>query len=78
MASTSLQHALDLALELSIKERAELAQGVLASLDGEPDPDCGEAWESEIVERMEKLAAGQTKLVASEDVLRRIDERLRR
>ena len=78
MTSTALKHALDIALELSAKERAELAQDVLASLDGEADADCVEAWESEITERLDKLGSGQSKLVASDDALRRIDERLRR
>lgn len=78
MVSTALKRALDLALELPAKERAELAQDVLASLDGEPDPDTSQAWESEIIERMEKLEVGESKLLSSEDALSRIDDCLRR
>lgn len=78
MPSNALKRALDLALELPVRERAELAQDVLASLDGEADPDCTQAWDSEIAGRLDKLKTGQSKRVAPEDVLRRIDDRLRR
>jgi hypothetical protein len=78
MPSSSLKRALDLALELPVQERAELAQDVLASLDGEPDSDAAQAWESEIAERVEKLESGQSKLVDAKDAIRRIDDRLRR
>ena len=78
MPSTGLKHALDLALGLPARERAELAQDVLASLDGEADSDSVQAWESEIAERMEKLESGHSKLVDAKDAIRRIDDRLRR
>ena len=78
MTSATLKRALDLALELPPEERAELARDVLASLDGEPDPDCAQAWDSEITERMAKLESGQSKPVGWDEALRRIDDRLRR
>jgi hypothetical protein len=78
MPSTGLKRALDLALGLPARERAELAQDVLASLDGEADSDSAQAWESEIAERMEKFETGQSKLVDAKDAIRRIDDRLRR
>jgi len=78
MPSTALKHALDLALGLPARERAELAQDVLASLDGEADSDSVRAWESEIAGRMEKLESGQSNLVDAREAIRRIDDRLRR
>jgi hypothetical protein len=78
MPSTGLKRALDLALGLPASERAALAQDVLASLDGEADSDSGQAWESEIVARMERFESGQSKLVDAGDAIRRIDDRLRR
>ena len=45
------------AMALSVSERAEVAAGLLASLDGEPDADLEMAWEREIERRaMEALA----------------------
>ncbi len=78
MPSTCQKRALDLAFGLPARERAELAQDVLASLDGEADSDSAQAWESEIAERMEKFESGQPKLVDAKDAIRRIDDRLRR
>ena len=39
------------ALELSLRERAELAADLLASLDGEPEPDVEAAWAAEVERR---------------------------
>ncbi|HEX4158392.1 MAG TPA: addiction module protein [Rhizomicrobium sp.] len=78
MPSTSLKRVLDLALELPASKRAELAQDVLASLDGEADSDSARAWKSEIAERMERFESGHSKLVDAKDAIRRIDDRLRR
>jgi len=78
MTSAALKHALDLALELPAEERAALAHDLLASLDGPPDADAAEAWEAEIGRRLEELQSGQVQTATAEEVLRRIDERLRR
>lgn len=42
------------ALELSVEERAEIAAELLASLEGEPDPDVEAAWAREIETRAER------------------------
>ncbi|HEX4158397.1 MAG TPA: addiction module protein [Rhizomicrobium sp.] len=78
MPSTGFKRALDLALGLPARERAELAQRILACLDGEADSDSAQAWESEIAGRMEKFESGQSKLVDANGAIRRIDDRLRR
>ena len=46
------------AMRLSIGERAEIAAGLLASLDGEPDEDVEEAWAREIELRVQRIQSG--------------------
>ena len=78
MSSAALKHVLDLALELPAAERAALAHDLLASLDGAADADAAESRETEIARRLDELQSGQVQTVSAEEVLRRIDERLRR
>ena len=42
--------------------------GLLASLDGKPGPDAGEAWAAEITRRVESVRCGEATLVDWEDV----------
>ena len=49
------QAVLATALRLTVKERAELAAELLASLDGEPDEDVEAAWAAEIERRVRRL-----------------------
>ncbi len=42
------------ALQLDVRERAELAAELVASLDGEPEPDVDAAWASEIERRAQR------------------------
>jgi len=49
------QAVLATALHLTVKERAELAAELLASLDGEPDEDVEAAWAAEIECRVRRL-----------------------
>ncbi|MBK8232426.1 MAG: addiction module protein [Candidatus Eisenbacteria bacterium] len=46
------------ALRLPIPERAELAAELLASLDGEADPDVEAAWADEIQRRIARIESG--------------------
>ena len=78
MTSAALKQALDLALELPTEERAALAHDLLASLDGPPDVDAEDGWEAEIGRRLDELQSGRVRTVTAEEVLSRIDERLRR
>jgi putative addiction module component (TIGR02574 family) len=50
---------LDEALKLSIPQRAEVAAELLASLDGEPEPDAEAAWTAEIEQRFRRIRSGQ-------------------
>jgi putative addiction module component (TIGR02574 family) len=64
------------ALSLSESERAELAHDLLASLDGPPDPDATDAWEAEILRRLDQIDEGTAKLVGRTELMRRIRDRL--
>lgn len=50
-----VQAVLATALRLTVKERADLAAELLASLDGEPDEDVEAAWAIEIERRVRRL-----------------------
>ena len=78
MSSTTLQRALDLALELPENERAALAHDLIASLDGPTDPGAQQAWEAEITKRLDEVETGNARTVDADEALRRIDDRLRR
>jgi putative addiction module component (TIGR02574 family) len=56
------------AMDLSVSERAELAAGLLASLDGEPEADVEAAWASEIERRARAALANPDDDVAWETV----------
>jgi putative addiction module component (TIGR02574 family) len=52
---------LDEALRLPIPQRAEVAAELLASLDGEPEPDADAAWAAEIEQRIRRIRSGRAK-----------------
>jgi putative addiction module component (TIGR02574 family) len=60
------------ALELPVADRAELAGSILESLDQAEDESVQEAWEAEILRRMEELDSGRVKPVSHDEVLRRL------
>ena len=57
--SSTTSKLLGEALHLTVKERAELAAAILASLDGEPEDDVEQAWAVEIERRARKSLAGE-------------------
>ena len=61
-------------LDLSEVERAELANDLVASLDGPSDPDVAEAWEAEILRRLDQIDAGTAKLIDREELRKRMRE----
>ena len=65
------------ALNLPERERAQLAHDLLASLDGNPDADEAEAWEAEILRRLQQIDDGTANLVDREEMRRRMRVRLR-
>ncbi len=56
------------AMSLPVSERAELAADLLASLDGEPDPEVEAAWAAEIERRARDAHANPDDDVAWESV----------
>ena len=65
------------ALELSAKDRAELARHLLLSLEDEDrDEDAAQAWAKEIDERLEK--SDRSKAADWPTVLRRVRSKIRR
>jgi putative addiction module component (TIGR02574 family) len=72
----SAEKVLSEALTLAIRERAEIAAQLIASLDGEPEHDVEAAWAAEVDRRIEAVEAGRAKLVPWGDVERRIEEEI--
>jgi putative addiction module component (TIGR02574 family) len=66
------------ALSLSLGERAELARGLIASLDGPPDIDAEVEWDKEICRRTNEIRSGEVSLLEPDEVLSRIRTRLKR
>ena len=60
------------ALELSESERVELAHDLVASLDGRPDPGAANAWDAEIVRRLQQIDDGAVQPVDRAELARRI------
>ena len=79
--SPRAQELLREAMALSVKERADLAAELLASLDDAAAEDPAEveaAWAAEIERRARRVIAGETAGIPWEDVRRRAEAELRR
>lgn len=68
----SAAEVLEAALALSEDERAEVAAKLVASLDGEVDPDAEAAWAVEIERRLARIEAGQSRSVLMDESLARL------
>lgn len=65
------------ALQLTPRERGELAHRLLVSLDGEPEDTSeaiAKAWDEEIARRVADMEAGRTEWIPAEEVFKKIDE----
>ena len=63
------------ALQLSLKERSELAHRLLVSLDGEPEdsPEAiAKAWDEEIARRVADMDVGRIKWIPADEVMTRL------
>ena len=63
------------ALQLTPKERGELAHRLIVSLDGEPEdsPEAiAKAWDEEIARRVVDMEAGRTKWIPADEVMTRL------
>jgi putative addiction module component (TIGR02574 family) len=68
----SAAEVLEAALALTEDERAQVAAKLVASLDGESDPDAEAAWGEEIERRLARIEAGQSKNVSMAESLARL------
>jgi len=57
------------ALQLSEKDRAELAKRLLISLEDKVDDDIEQAWIAEINRRKKEIDSGEVELIPEEEVL---------
>ena len=67
----------DQLLALPSRDRARLAQLLLASLDG-TDPDAAAAWDDEIARRAADLDQGRVAGISAAEVFAEVERRLRR
>jgi putative addiction module component (TIGR02574 family) len=78
MGSRGLDKLRNEALGLTATERAELAHDLVASLDGPGEAGVAEAWDVEVLRRLEQIESGTATLVDREEFTRRMRERLTR
>lgn len=67
------------ALQLTPKERGELAHRLIVSLDGEPEdsPEAiAKAWDEEIARRVADMEAGRTKWIPADEVMTRLHAKI--
>ena len=71
---SSARRLLDAALQLSKKERGELAARLLESLDDDTDDpaEAHRAWEVELERRLREVQDGTAELVDGEELLREL------
>ena len=63
------------AMQLTPKERGELAHRLIVSLDGEPEesPEAiAKAWDEEIARRVADMEAGRTKWTPADEVMTKL------
>jgi putative addiction module component (TIGR02574 family) len=74
--SREVTELLKRALELPVTDRAELAGSLIESLDHAKDESVEDAWNAEIIRRMEDLDSGRVKPVSLDEFRRRLDSAL--
>ena len=78
MPNSALEKVRADALNLPESDRAELAQDLMASLDGPADPDADKAWDAEILRRLAEIDAGTARLIDRDEFSKRMRGRLNR
>lgn len=58
--------------ELVPEERARLAEELLASLEGDLEPEVDAAWDEELRKRIADVESGAVKLVPADEVFARV------
>ena len=65
------------ARELAPEDRARLAEELLASLEGQLEPEVDAAWDAELRKRIAEVESGAVKLVPADEVFERVRLSLR-
>ena len=77
MTALELEAVRNAAMTLSKRERAALANDLVASLDGPADDDVAQAWDREICRRIQQIDSGEADLLDVDEVLTRARTRIR-
>jgi putative addiction module component (TIGR02574 family) len=64
------------ALKLDPAERAQVAQGLIESLDAAPDEDAERLWNAELARRREKIERGEATFHSLEELQKRVEKAL--
>jgi putative addiction module component (TIGR02574 family) len=76
MATETLRKLRSEALLLPEAERAELAHELVKSLDAPTDVDAADAWDKEILRRLNEIDAGTANLIDRNEFQRRMRARI--
>lgn len=76
MTTATLERLRSELLMLSEPERAELALELIKSLDAPADEGVDEAWDRELVRRIDQIDSGQAKLLDREEFRKKIQDRI--
>jgi putative addiction module component (TIGR02574 family) len=77
--ATTLKEVEAQAMALSARERGELANRLIASLDGEPEgtpEEIAKAWDEEIARRVADMETGNTRWNPADEVMARLRQKL--
>lgn len=72
MAETDLSRLRAAALMLPEAERAALAHALVKSLDAPADSDIAQAWEEELLRRLNEIDSGSARLIDRGELRRRL------
>jgi putative addiction module component (TIGR02574 family) len=72
MSTAVADKILDNALRQPAKERARIAETLIASLDTDTDPEIEKAWQLELDKRLGEIASGAVKCIPWEEVRDRL------
>ena len=78
MGAETLEKLRSEALLLTTAERAELAYALVTSLDAPADTDTVDAWDTEILRRLDEIDSGTAKIIDRDKFRRRMRARLER
>jgi putative addiction module component (TIGR02574 family) len=76
--STDLDQLTADAMKLSLRDRVQLAQRLVSTIDDEIDPDTEALWFAEAERRLEELRSGRIEGINSEDAFSTAREALKR